>query len=557
MTLEKQIKMKTKCGIKTSWTFQFLFYFCFILFCKGAVASPTWTDHSLIFNDFNVVLDTAGHRAFIALGEGFREPTSYNVVINYQVLEASYHFRIDDAVIADEGRYTLSNIQYGSELLLKRYKGNRYIDQYTLIFTGLPIIKIAADSIVDEPKSPGTFALYSSAENQNTEVFNIGIEYRGASSQVYPKKSFSLEIGTEDDWETGMNTRFLNMRKDDDWVMDAAFRDTTFVRHQVGHDLFLAMRSFAHKNGSGDKKGQAAPRGRLSEVILNNRYHGLYMLMEKVDRKLVKLSKIDVPEDSEGEKLWQQVDFTIPDNGSVMYKAVNHAGDFYSRPNLHQGYEQKYPKGTNAQRWQPIDDLVSFVANSSRAEFITKIGDKVDVDNIVDYWLLILTIQGKDNNSKNYYIARSKTEKFFLIPWDMDQSFGMHWTGRREASTDWYPIKQNNLIRRLSKHTETGFNNKLQARWKQLRAGVLSESALINRFKKYLDLQRINNADKRNFSRWPKSGGSGAGDNELNTIAYIEAWVNKRMAFLDKKIDSLTVLKDDSFLAAILLLLFK
>ena len=84
---------------------------------------------------------------------------------------------------------------------------------YHLVFTNLPVIEFNADTIGDEPKSPAFFSMVigerlangdffpasSAWLVQNTGVKNMGIEFRGATSQQYPKKSFSLEVRKDDD----------------------------------------------------------------------------------------------------------------------------------------------------------------------------------------------------------------------------------------------------------------------------------------------------------------------------------------------------------------------
>lgn len=59
------------------------------------------------------------------------------------------------------------------------------------------------------------------------------IRIRGASSQAYEKKSFSLKLDQPTDW--------LGLHKNRDWVLNAAFVDCSMMRHKLSYDLFQSL----------------------------------------------------------------------------------------------------------------------------------------------------------------------------------------------------------------------------------------------------------------------------------------------------------------------------
>ena len=118
---------------------------------------------------------------------------------------------------------------------------------------------------------------------------NIGIELRGSSSQMFPKKQWGLE--TRDNFGNRNDVTLFNMAYDNDWILYAPYSDKSLIRnvmaYQMGRDL-----------------GGYAPRTKLCEVVLNGDYHGVYVLTEKIKRKDGKVGTNDVkPQDISGNEL--------------------------------------------------------------------------------------------------------------------------------------------------------------------------------------------------------------------------------------------------------------
>lgn len=513
---------------------------------QNEVSLDSWRELDLSFNGIGVGVDSSNKLLFLSLPTGFAALQNYTATLQYGLETQGFSLRINNgSPLASGNPYNFGNIQYGSMIPVQLYQNGSFSDDYSLIFSNLPVIELAADDIVDEPKKPGTFQLFSGEFDQATDNMNMGIEFRGATSQAFPKKSFSLELVKADDPQDELKIKLLNLRKDGDWILDASYRDTTFVRNLVSHDIYRTIMPFAHTNANGKEKGQSTIAGQLVEVILNEAYHGVYVLEEKIDRKLLGLKKIKPPTDASGNDLWQQVDFSVAKNGSVLYKASSNDADLYDyQPSdLHHDFEQKYPKLTDVAHWQPLEELADFINNASDSDFINDIDNRVNIDSAVDYWILTLLSANKDTLKKNYYLARNEFDPFFIVPWDYDATFGILWNGSKYSRSTWWDPNKNKLISRLSQLTATGFNSKVKVRWNALRDSTLTETALIARFQSYIDqLQpvagNLENPRVRNLDRWPDSGGSGVNNPELGTMPYIDNWIHNRLIFLDDKINA-------------------
>jgi hypothetical protein len=499
-----------------------------------------WSSMNLRFNGRDIAVDDAGKRLFYSMDTGYEVPKSWSVTTTYNTA-SPFTLKAQGQSLINGGTTTLANISYGTSIRVQRYQNGTLKDEYDLIFTNLPIIQLTASLITDEPKREGTFQLSSGEFTQNTATLKMGIETRGSTSQVYPKKSFSIQLGKDSDWTDELKLKLLGMRKDGDWILDATYRDTTFARNIVNHDIYREIHPYVYIDADGNPAGQPSIKGKLVELILNNSYHGVYVLSEKVDRKLLGLKKISVPEDANGNKLWDQVDFSLPANGSVLYKASYEEAAFLNFGTYRIGYEQKYPKpDSEAERWEPLDNLADLIINGSDTQFIAQIGNLMDMDSLVDYWALVLAGQAQDNTQKNFYLARNEIGKFAIITWDFDATFGMFWDGSADDSANWFfPSAENRLFHRLLTLPQTGFNTRLKTRWSALRGSLFSPDALAARFQQYIDQTTLGGARQRNAQRWPGSGGAGINNPELGTAAYIRNLLADRLDFVDGEISAL------------------
>ncbi len=505
-------------------------------------SDASFSELDVRLNGLTVGEDSANKRLLVPLPAGYAMLSEYSATIDHQLVEEGFSVGFNnDATVRVRTAYNFGAVEYGSEFSIQMYQNGQFIDDYTLVFTNLPIIELDAATIVDEPKNPGSFTLNAGTAAQSVPETAMGIEFRGSTSQDFEKKSFGLELREEDDPSKEKNVALLGLRKDGDWILDAVYRDTSFVRNIVGQDIFNDMRPFAYGDDLGEPKGQAALRGTQVEVILNGSYHGVYVLSERIDRKLLDLPKIDVPEDAEGNELWNEVDFTNPENGSVIYKADENLADFYHPEALRTDFEQEYPDADDIDYFEPLEALMQFVNTANDEEFLAIIGSLVDIDRAVDFWLLTNVTGDTDTLKKNYFLARAGAGKWFFVPWDKDASFSMLWTGARDNSTTFWNPQGNQLLRRLIELPETGFNLRMKIRWNELRGGQFSQATLTRRFADYhASVEPVAgnpaNARERNFQRWPESGNEGADDRELGTVPFIDSWIGERLQFLDATI---------------------
>lgn len=336
---------------------------------------------------------------------------------------------------------------------------------YSLYFTDLPIVAInARDTIRDEPRVSASFH-YATQQNQVISS-EIGIEIRGASSQLFPKKSYRIEF-LEGESQAPKDVQFPGLRSDDDWNLLAMYNEPYRLGNHYSHALWLKMHKLAYQNQEPEAIGGV--RTQYTEVFLNGNYQGIYLITERLDRKQLKLKKFNGQIRGE---LYKASDWTGPTTFCYPHK-------FRDSLRIDGGYEYTYPEEEEITRWSNLDTLVRFVSNSDSVTFQQDAGNWFEMDNLVDYFLFITILRAGDNVGKNIYLGRyTAGSRYFLIPWDLDAVLGNNWNGEFDLISD--DLFMNNLFRRLLKDARPGgFVERLKARWDLLKTNVLSRDALV------------------------------------------------------------------------------
>ena len=496
----------------------------------------TWGTHPLI-------ADIVGSRLFISLNSDFSTPSTLSEAFSYRNSLSGYGVLIDGTALSP-GDLLTRELSHGDTFTLELTKNNSIYESYTLVVTNLALVEITADTIVDEPKSPGMIRIVDGPLGIDSGWQHLGIEFRGATAQAFAKKPYGIELRDADGEELDMP--LLGLRDNDgDWILDAAYRDQSFVRNIVSHDLYRLMRTYAYIDETGTKQGQSTIAGDAVEVIVNGSYEGVHILSERIDRKLLGLSKIEVPENESGER-WDQVNFDDPENGTLIFKANRKHASFYDTRAVRDAWVQEYPKFEDTDRLDVLEETHNFVLNSTTDLFVANIENYFDLSSLVDFYLLRMFAGNVDSFTKNYYLVRNKHQKWFFVPWDYDATYGISWDGSfREDSLEFNWPSQNLLVCRLIKNPEIGFNEMVKARWDTLRLSLYTTDIAVAKFRGYLDRIGVNgssnaeNAYSRNLQRWPNTGNIGSGTPELGQLTFIQQWLADRLVKLDALYDDL------------------
>ena len=424
--------------------------------------------------------------------------------------------------------------------------------EYTLVLTGLPVVLIqiegGVEAIPDDPKAPCGFTLIdpqgrtkrleTDTEGNVYYANRAGIERRGAYSQRFDKKSYSIEM--QDDAGEEVDASFFGLRFDGDWILDAMWVDHARMRNRLCTDIWNTMNRPYHF----DQEPEAVngTRGYFVEVIINDEYRGLYCMTEKIDRKQLKVKK-DVEtggvvfkgDQFSATTLFERAEGPIDNNADTWY-----------------GFEAEHPAEPGNMRWETIEELVKFVSSTDNPDdvlFAEQLNDHLDMGNVIDYLIFVNATCSHDNFGKNIFWSIYNTKKdkrFFCTPWDMDGSFGRNSdSGLLENHTfmgfglpGQPAYNETELYKRLYRVNPDDFKTKLKTRWNELKTAQLAPATVAAQINAYKELFLKSGAYGREMNRWSEDSEFRCTPIE-DEAQYMIDWYGRHYNALDSYINGL------------------
>ena len=402
--------------------------------------------------------------------------------------------------------------------------------QKILTVTNLPIIIIDTDNqtINDDTKIISNMGIINGEDlNYTIDDFNdfngkVSIEHRGASSLSFPKKSFSFE--TQDSIGNNLNVSLLGLPSENDWVLYGPFGDQTFIRNALTYSLYSKM-------------GYYSPKFRFCELLLNNEYMGLYLLIEKIKRDKNRLnlekmnSKDEDIEDISGGYILQI------DRGSE-----NHDKYWTSSYTSSSGdsiyYQYIYPKWKNINPNQKsyvqqlIYNFESSIINNSGINLQNLYDKTINVNSFIDYFIINELSKNIDAYRLSTYLYKNHDDidkRIHIGPvWDFNWAYGNSSYCEADIISGWEVNTPCGIYNPLwySVLTEDSlFNNLLKCRWNSLRMNILNE----NNIAVLIDsiYSSLKGGIERDYLRWGKE------INYAEQIVFLKNWLNKRIEWID------------------------
>jgi hypothetical protein len=383
--------------------------------------------------------------------------------------------------------------------------------EYTLYFTELPIGIIETENtIVDEPKVSANFT-YS--DNEQTVSSNIGIELRGGNSLFFPKKTYDIEFWKDESGEENRDMQFGELRKDDDWILDALYNEPLRIRSYIANKLWKQIHAPYYLDEEPNAKAGADVM--FIEIFVNGNYNGIYNLSEQVDRKQLKIKKFDGIIDGE---LYQGAD-----RGATTFKSLV---PYNNEQREWGGYEFEYPDEDEVTDWNNLFQFTDFVINSSTTDFANRIWSKFSEENFIDYFLFLNLIRATDNLGKNIFLGKYKAnEPYFYIPWDLDGCFGNFWDGTKDSYAE--GILTNGFMNRVINENPNNTFVNIASKWFEYRKNVFSLHALSSSIADQYNFLDDNKMYERESLVYPNYSF------DEQSLEYTLNWLEQRLEYLD------------------------
>ncbi len=419
--------------------------------------------------------------------------------------------------------------------------------QPPLIFStsNLPIVVIntLGQTIIDDPRIVCDMGIINNGFgfiNSINDPFNnyngkISIEYRGSSSQSFPKKSYALE--TQDSIGNNNNVSLLGMPVENDWILYAPYSDKSLMRNFLTFDL-------------GRKMGNYSPRTVYCELVVDGDYKGIYILMEKIkrDNDRVDIAKLD-SDDLAGDSL----------TGGYIIKVDKYTGtggtDWLSDfPDIGGGslYIQYHYPEAPVMLPQQLDYIEHFVDSfeyaldgPNFADTLIGYSKYIDVNSFIDLYIineLSRNIDGYRLSTYMYKDRNSNGGKLIMGPfWDYNLAFGNAYYCDGWSTSGWEQDGScsdvgNNPFWFERLLDDTTYQNKLKCRWEYLRERSFHQDSVFN----FIDsiALYLNDAQQRNFQKWDILGtyiwpNYYIGNTYQEEIDILKDWLEDRLVWLD------------------------
>ena len=402
-------------------------------------------------------------------------------------------------------------------------------------FTFLPIVHLNGDFGYEY--QDGTITIVNPDEQNDDYELTAKIKWRGGSTNLKGKHKRNYNIKFNDD------VKLFDMRKDNNWMLDAGQPDVFRMRNRIAMDLWNDM---AHKPYYADQEPKArnGVRGIMVEVFLNDEYRGIYNLSEKLDRKQLRLKKVDEDGEVHG-ILYKGISW---ENTSMNDSIYNY--DNYSDTLL--GYDVKYPEpgdDCDSTDWKPFVDINNkiLILCYNAKQFEEQVEELMDVPVMIDYNVFLSSINAVDNSGKNMFWAiydKATTQRLTLAPWDLDCTFGQRWGGTLVTekndltSPQYFSDVAVACFFNFNRTNALQYNDRVNERYQELRqdGNLLSTDSLIKRITKYYNAIKKSGAAQRETDKW--SGDSDIWGDVIDfdkEYEYICDWITKHLEAVDKK----------------------
>jgi hypothetical protein len=438
--------------------------------------------------------------------------------------------------------------------------------------SNLPILVIdtGGQEIPDEPKITARLGVIDNGEgarNSVSDPFNgydgpIGIEVRGSSSRMFPKRNYAFE--TRDDSGRALNVPLLGFPGENDWVLYGPYTDKSLMRNALAYALSNAL-------------GRYASRTRYCELVLDGDYRGVYVLMEKIkrDKNRVAVSELN-PTGNAGDSLTGGYIVKIDKTDGARSAGWNSpypADSLYLRPILYQFHYPK-PQDITMEQADYIRSVIGVfedvMASGHYADPLQGYPRIIHTDSFVDVFLLSELAKNVDSYRLSMFLSKDRDGRDGRLRagpiWDVDLGFGNAdyyegWTtdgwemdflttddGFRSNDGFQVPFWWKRL-----RHDST-FQVLVHDRWKSLREGPLRAAgidSLLDRF-----TSELSESQSRNFERWPVLNhyvwpNAYVGGTWEAEAGHLRSWIFDRIEWMDGAIvlpDSQTVLPPEMVL---------
>lgn len=365
------------------------------------------------------------------------------------------------------------------------------------------------------------------------------VKVRGNYTLNYEKKALRIKFKKKQNMlSLGGGEKYKN------WVLLADWKDVSMTNNAL---------AFYLGNMILGSDGYYCTDFRNVEVYLNGQYWGVYLLVEQQEVKGGRVNIPEVEDDYTGTDIayffeydgYYDQEINMPNNAgdptfTVDYHDYSYQPGFTVKSDIYSNSQLSFLKN----KVQSIFDTAHSAINTSETVAKKTIGDIIDLQSLVDMYILSEICCDPDLNWSSFYMSLDMTANgnkklVFQAPWDYDSSFGIRTNFSSPYAAN-YSFNSKNPWFGILKY-EKWFTDMVKEKWAELKANGITDGAL-----DMISKMETTYAPyyERNFERWPKRIADGNDEltDEVNSLKsqaeasrYLYKWLTTRFNYLDNR----------------------
>ncbi len=474
-------------------------------------------------------------------------------IVAYNYINVVYNYTVKGKIIvSDEIRKLKCLLQKGDTVIFKlkeKYDKDRFKQEFKFYFqqelnnyskqtfyeSNLPILFLnTLKKSITRQKEVSEYALFMPKNGKTDFIFSkpykkgkLEIKVRGETSASFPKKQYGIYFLSPDGKRKKI--KIPGLPKDDEFVLYGPFVDVSGFRNVLVYRLYREM-------------GHFASHTKFIELVINNDYRGLYVIIEKIKKNKLHLNgcdslctknfivKIDKPKEGWWEKgcfRFKNNDFITEDGDRGIHYYLMTVFPKYSKGKKCAGKIAKY-----------FESISKSISHKDSLVYDSLIYFKT----FIDFSIINELSKNVDAYRISTYFYRKDASKLRAgPPWDYNFSFGnVDIEGGLNSQGFMFDNPITLFWWRFLFHNDEKYKKSYMKRWSKLRTTVLSYSNLENIIGNYYLM--LKKPMKRDYEKWKQYDNNNFFRKEevysyKDEIKYFTNWLKRRIEFLDNELE--------------------
>lgn len=405
------------------------------------------------------------------------------------------------------------------------------------------LIKVNINTLgeeIPESKDEGNLSVILTFTAGGATLHSYGkIKVQGSSTAKWPKKNWTLKFYADEERKERLRLKIGDSVASDKWIAKAEWVDPTLLRNSLSFKLWETMvqsrtefpqyevdNSWIGNNNMTEgtqTSAQGFPKSHPIHITMDDEHYGLSMLLLGHEPDNFNIDQ------NNPQHIYMEFDARGGEDKTKSWEkfSADAIGTWI------EGYHPKDEDFSDEQR-EAITTLGQLI-NGTQSDFENNFEKHFDKMNMIDMLLFLEVIYDYDAVAQDLEMVTYDLEKWYLLPWDKDTTFGMDWNERgikpKSSKELLMNYEEEDEEQRPWFKTYHAFKPDVEARYAQLRKedvfSVQGLHRLTGDITKKIP-QEIWDAER---ARWETDERPSLEETSTSQIIY---WFEQRLELLDK-----------------------